>query len=170
MSNSDIIAIASVVIAGLAFFTTVWQTWVGRQHSRLSVKPLLCWGTSRHVGQASLEISATLSNKGLGPALVKERYFQLDGKHFALPQGSELSEIEALVEQIFPKDWERHIVSQSIPGVSGAIFQGTEITVVRILFKPRTGGFLAEIERIMDRVDFVVVYEDLYQNRHVFRT
>ncbi|WP_169170592.1 hypothetical protein [Acidovorax sp. SRB_24] len=168
MSNSDIIATASVVVAALAFFTTAWQTWVAHKHSRLSVKPFLSWGTTRNNTHQAFEVIVALSNFGVGPAIVRERYFTLDGCHFESPDGR--SAVEALVEKLLPDDWGCRVAGQGLPGEGTAIPPGATIRIARLLFRPVVFEEQGELARLMERVRFVVVYDDLYDNRDVFRT
>jgi hypothetical protein len=168
LTTSDIIATASVVVAVLAFFTAAWQTWVTHKHSRLSVKPLLTWATERNQGESAFELVASLSNFGVGPAIVRERYFTLDGSHFKSPDAH--SEIESLVHKLLPEEWGCRVAAQGLPGEGSAIPPGTSIRIVRLVFVPGVFAKIPELERLMERVRFVVIYEDLYENRGVFRT
>lgn len=168
MTNSDIIAAASVFVATLAFFTTAWQTWVTHKHSRLSIKPILSWGTTRNQTEAAFEVEASLSNFGVGPALVVERYFTLDGNHFE--SSDERSALEALVEKVLPDDWNCRVAGHGLPGEGTAIPPGTSRRIGRLIFTPEVYEQQGELVQLMERIGFVVVYEDLYGNRAIFRT
>jgi hypothetical protein len=169
MSSSDVIAIASVIVATLAFFTTVWQSWLTHRHSRLSVRPLLAWHTNRTLKSDAFEVVTILSNKGLGPAIVKERYFTLDGQHYKTPSSAS-NVVETLALSLIPEDWGCRIPEHGLPGVGNAILPGEEITIARLAFKPVVFDYSDELDLRMKRVEFVVVFEDIYENRFVFRT
>jgi hypothetical protein len=168
-SNSDVIATASVVVAVLALFSTGWQTWLSHRHSRLSVKPFLSWSTERTTSAQGYEIVASLTNKGLGPAIVVERYFALDGQHFA-PQAEDENAVDALLQRLLPVDVRAHVVRQSLPGVGSPLLPGDKMVIAHLLFAKEAIGRAKELEQRMERVEFVVVFEDIYGHRNVFRT
>ena len=168
-SSSDVIAIASVVVAVLALFSTGWQTWLSYRHSRLSVKPLLFWSTERTTSTASYEIVATLANNGLGPAIVVERYFTLNGQHFASPSKDQ-TEIDALFQRLVPKGIRAQVVRQALPGVGSPLLPGNKMVIAHLLFAAEAIGRAKEVEQQMEKVELVVVYEDIYGRRDVFRT
>lgn len=64
-------------IALLALFIAFWSIKSSRKHNRISVRPLLY--DSLQSDSVSLECSLSLINKGLGPAIIKERYYYVDG-------------------------------------------------------------------------------------------
>jgi hypothetical protein len=169
LTNSDVIAIASVCVAVLAFFSTAWQTWLTHRHSRLSVKPILSWGTERTTSPSGYEIAASLANKGLGPAIVVERYFTLDGAHFD-PVSPEQSPVDTLVSRLMPVDLRVAVVSQALPGVGSPLLPGDKMVIAHLHFPPDARDRAKEIEMRMEQVGFVVVYEDIYGHRSVFRT
>lgn len=168
MYNSDIIAAASAIIATLAFFTTAWQTWVTHKHSRLSVRPVLSWGTVRNQTAHAFELVVSLSNYGVGPAIVRERYFTHNGLHYEPPKGK--TAVEALAEMLLPPEWGSRVVEQALPGIGTAIPPGASTVIARLVFRPDVFEKQAELERLMEEVRFVLVYEDLYENCQVFRT
>ena len=169
LTNSDIIATASVVVATLAFFSTAWQAWLTHRHSRLSVKPLLTWSTHRNLTATGFEVISELSNKGLGPAVVVERYFSLAGSHFDVPADG-ASALDSLVSQLVPPEWNCRIVFQGLPGVGGAILPGDSMRIAHLRFDRFVYDHSDELERRMGQVAFTVGYEDLYGNRNIFRT
>ncbi len=168
LSNSDVVAVASVVVAVLALFSTGWQTWLTYRHSRLSVKPFLSWSTEQTTSDAGYEIISSLMNKGLGPAIVVERYFTLDGQHFA-PPSEDQSAIDALFVRLVPVGVRARVVRQSLPGLGSPLLPGDKMVISHLHFAPEEHHRAKELEQQMERVDFVVVYEDIYGNRGVFR-
>jgi hypothetical protein len=81
MSNSDLIATAALLVAGLAMGATFWQAHVARAYGRISVRPHLDWGTNRFPGKP---IVLYLLNSGLGPAIIDSLTLTLDGKSFPI--------------------------------------------------------------------------------------
>lgn len=104
----------------------------------------------------------------MGPAIVRERYYTLDGHHFELPD--DRSALEALIEKVLPDDWGCRVTGQGLPGEGAAIPPGASFRIGHLLLRREVFEQQRELVRLMQRVRFVVVYEDLYGNRGVFRT
>ncbi|MFZ2307548.1 MAG: hypothetical protein WAW73_07275 [Rhodoferax sp.] len=169
MTNSDYIAIASAAIALLALFSTGWQAWIARHHNRLSVKPLLSWSSNLAQTPNGFEVTVLLSNNGLGPAIVTERYFTLDGLHFLHPAGP-VSAIDALAGKILPEEWRCQVVAHGLPGTHTAILPGASFVIARLLFDSAVYDHQLELNKRFERVGFVVGYKDLYERRDIFKT
>lgn len=75
MTAQDITAIASVAIAVLAFLATIWQAGLSRDHNRKSTMPILTFHCNRTKG-----CRISIRNDGVGPALLKEFRYFVDGK------------------------------------------------------------------------------------------
>lgn len=69
------IALAAAFIAFCALGISIWQGFLMRQHSRLSVKPWLVLHRDAIEGNA---VEIHLVNAGLGPALVKDLYYTIE--------------------------------------------------------------------------------------------
>lgn len=69
---------AVVLIALSALFVSVWQIRVTHTHNKLSVKPLLDY----FVEQADSTLTVSISNRGIGPAIIKEISFNYEGKDY----------------------------------------------------------------------------------------
>jgi hypothetical protein len=165
LSSSDIIAISSIVIAVLALFATWWQAWLTHKHNRLVVRPFLAWCHDRNHGQNCLEVVFSLSNQGIGPAIVRERYFYLDGKHFK--NQSDKSDVECLVDELLPLEWKCWIKEQGLPGLNHAIPAGSSFVIAHLVFDESVLNNASQLDEILKRVRFCVVYEDLYGKRSV---
>lgn len=169
MTNSDYIAIASAAIALLALFSTGWQAWIARHHNRLSVKPLLSWSSNLAQTPNGFEVTVMLSNNGLGPAIVTERYFTLDGLHFLHPAGP-VSAIDVLAAKVLPDEWRCRVIAHGLPGVSTAILPGASHVIARLLFDSAVYDCQLELNRKFARIGFVVCFKDLYDRRDIFKT
>jgi hypothetical protein len=169
LTNSDIIAAASLLVALFAFFLTAWQARLMHQHSRLSVKPILAWGTEKKLSTTFLEMVSTLTNKGLGPAIVVERYFTLNGLHFQ-SASEDTTPLEALVKELLPEDLNAVIARQALPGIGSPLLPGDAMAISHLVFPSLRDDRWKEIESRMGKVQFVVVYEDIYGQRRVFKT
>lgn len=167
--NSDYIACASLVVALLALFSTGWQAWIAHRHSRLSVKPLLAWTLSRSHGPDGIEVVATISNKGLGPAIVTGRNLAWKGERFTtLPTDNYT--LDKLVEQHFPADWSCQVLSRNIPNIDDVILQGDTVTVARILVSHKSLQGRPHLEWKLGELGIILGFKDLYDNHAVIRT
>lgn len=68
-----ITSIAGVVVALCALGLTLWQLSVAQRHNRLSVRPHLT--TWRTIQLDPFSVIVTITNNGLGPALIEEFKF-----------------------------------------------------------------------------------------------
>ena len=85
----------SVVISICALLLTMYQAWATRKHNRLSVQPRLSTQIERDVTEERvIRVIATLSNSGLGPAIIKSFEILVNVKPSLI---NEQSEIESLV-------------------------------------------------------------------------
>ena len=87
----------SVVISICALLLTVYQAWATRKHNRLSVQPRLATQLQiEHdvTEERVIRVIATLSNSGLGPAIIKSFEILVNDKPYVI---NEHSEIESLV-------------------------------------------------------------------------
>ncbi len=87
----------SVVISICALLLTMYQAWATRKHNRLSVQPRLSTQSQieRDVTEERIiRVIATLSNSGLGPAIIKSFEILVNGKPYLI---NEQSEIESLI-------------------------------------------------------------------------
>lgn len=68
-----------VLIAVLAVVISIWQVRISQEHNRLSVRPYMDF----FYGWATQDIwQLTLSNEGVGPAIIKEVKFFFKGKEY----------------------------------------------------------------------------------------
>lgn len=85
----------SLVISICALLLTMYQAWATRKHNRLSVQPRLSTQIERDVTEERvIRVIATLSNSGLGPAIIKSFEILVNDKPYLI---NEQSEIESLV-------------------------------------------------------------------------
>jgi len=167
LSNSDWIAISSATIAILAFFATAWQAWLARIHNQLSVTPHITSTTSSTLTDQGMEITLTLRNVGVGPALVEDRYFEVGGNRFD-PIGQDL--VVALCQLVFGNAFKYHIRQNSMFGGRAVLPSGAEIVIVRLFFVGANADSKLAILGATSRADFIVRYKSLYGKKFTFRT
>lgn len=168
MKNLDFTAIAAVVVAVLALFATIWQTLHTQKHSKLSVRPWLTWNISRTLNNDKFEVTFTLSNKGLGPAIVRECYFTRDGSHFK-SEKSNRSAIDLLVEELLPPTLACRVQSQSLPGTDSALLPNEQLIIANLVFPSVVAESYEKIQEALLAVGLVVVFEDLYGEKEIFK-
>lgn len=83
----------SVVISICALLLTMYQAWVTRKHNRLSVQPRLT--THLRIERDAAEeritrVIATLSNSGLGPAIIKSFEMLVNDKPYVVKHADEI--------------------------------------------------------------------------------
>lgn len=148
-----------LVISLCAIGLTVYQAFLIRMHNRLSVRPHLVWHINRKRGQASLTIIFTVKNEGLGPALIKEMYFELDGKRF---KADRIEAIESFAETLLGNQFSYQIAESGLPGIGSSISPSSEIVIAKADIVCQSTEAHEQIEAIFGRASFKVRYESLY--------
>jgi hypothetical protein len=167
MSSSDIIAICSVVIAVLAFIVTAWQAWLAYNHNRLSVLPLLVWHISRDRAPEGAFITYSVKNLGLGPAVIKDRYFTKDGVRFESPVSS-TDEVRAFLEFTLGNALNYQLRVFGLPGRGAAIPSQGEVVIAKIHFPHVRSEWLATFKELAGDINFHVRYESMYRQSFEF--
>jgi len=81
--NTDrIIGISAMLISLMTLIIFIYQTNIIRTQSRLSVTPRLAFSTSQNQNDSIVDFSASLKNKGLGPAIIESIYIIHKGKKY----------------------------------------------------------------------------------------
>ena len=65
------------IIAILSFALSIWQGWIGRQHNKLSVRPVITI-SEEFIGSDADGLS--IANSGAGVAFIEKVYIYVDGK------------------------------------------------------------------------------------------
>ena len=161
MTSSDIIATCSVIVAVLAFFATAWQAWLSHRHNRLSVRPLLIWHTSRGNDPTRAGITYSVKNLGLGPAIVRDRYFTKNGERFTHP-GMAIDEVKAFVEHVLGQQMQYHLHTFGLPGKDTAIPSQDEVVVADIKFPTLGANLLPTLQEMAGDIGFHINYKSMY--------
>ncbi|EHK7543366.1 hypothetical protein NMR59_003444 [Vibrio cholerae] len=117
MNSGEIIAMSAVVIAFFTSIVSIWQGYLNRQYYRLSTKPHI---TLERKSFEGAPYKYTLSNNGLGPAIVTrfEIIFdgeKLDGSINNMRKIMSLMELNNVpFELLFPTEGEAMAVSREI--------------------------------------------------------
>jgi hypothetical protein len=165
LTPSDWIALSSLMTAVLAFIITVWQSWQSRRHDRLSVRPLLTWNRDRKRVGTSVELTFKIQNCGLGPAVVKDRYFTIAGARFSIGPPS-IDEVPALAKRLFDGRLQYNLPQHGLPGIDSAIPAGGEFVIATLQFLEASLAALNDAAQADGALAFTVRYESMYGDEH----
>jgi hypothetical protein len=156
MSPSEITALSAVAVALASLTVSVWTGLLTRRHNRLSVTPHVRVNFSHRPGE---HVKVTLSNSGIGPAVIKGMRTWVDGQVVSSTEAAGL--VDAL-----PK-----------AGLSGefyafTFFEGDALSPgeEKVLIEFGVDGEGAEagqkLRAALARVGLMIEYESMYGDRH----
>jgi hypothetical protein len=160
LTAQDYTAICSAVIALCALFATIWQSRATIHHNKISVRPHLIWHTSRKNLTDKCVVSFSIKNQGLGPAIIKSRFFTLNGKRYR--PNVAMNEVEEFINHAFGKKIDFAVLRYGLPGEDASMPQGGEFIIAEISFNDMSGDKLWSLEHIVGELDFIANYESLY--------
>lgn len=152
---------AAVVVALCALYLTVQSNKTTREHNKLSVKPRLTTETSTNRttyldgSTHTVEFRMTLTNVGLGPAVVKSSQVMLDGA--PLPVES-TDDIQPLLERVFPGVQLGSSAAFFKLNKEHAVQVGKEVELVSFVVMNPSSDFDKELKRFSIRI----CHESLY--------
>lgn len=149
-----------LVLSICAIFLTVYQAVLTRRHNRLSVRPHLVWDIAKIWNKSSVEARFSLHNKGIGPAIIKDRYFLLDERRF---DGDVSDEVHSLAHSLIGTSFSFHLHRHGLPGIGTALTAGSEFLVAHVVFAGTNLPNEKQLNEIMERAQFKAAYESLYQ-------
>ena len=164
MNASDYIAICSGVIALGALAATYWQTRHSISHSVLSVRPLLCWHKKKMTTDAGCIVTFSVRNLGLGPAVVRKRFFSVGSERFDVePDDDGL--VESVASKAIGNKFVFRVLQSGTPGKGSALQSGGEFLIAEFLFDGMGINAAETALRSLPDLDFVVEYESMYEER-----
>lgn len=167
METSNIIALSSAVVALCALIATGYQIYLSHRHDRLIVEPFPVWSESYLQEDSGTYLVFTLMNHGQGPALMEDRWFELDGNKFESDfNGSDL--VEAVTKQVFGQKVLWQLRQSSLCGKTNVLPAGGELVVAKIYFPQRDKDGVRAALATCPEVDLMVVYSSLYKERKRF--
>jgi hypothetical protein len=158
LSADTIIAIAAVVIAASALFVAIYEARQLRKHNRLSVIPKLRIDACTEL---SKDITISLINSGLGPAIIKSAIVGLD----TLPN---------VAETIgdFTKTWKAALLklpaklniqyTATTPFRGDAFAQNEHMFLLKFHESAGASEKQEAIKSFLRRMHFIIEYESLY--------
>ncbi len=156
MGSSDYIAIASVVIALVALITTIFQLRAAKIHNILSVRPLL----HMHIENDDA-LKYSFENKGLGPAVIMQTTFIIDGKQFNNPSYKQLHNALSMisVDDFKLLEYEFHL---PVTGTAYKVGEQIDLLKFSVIDGSPSPDFY---ELLKKKVEVFLVYQSLYQEK-----
>lgn len=151
---------ATVSIALLAFFLSVWQFFASRNHNRLSVTPLLTYEIQSVRTERGFGIY--LLNNGVGPAIVKDFRIFVDA-----------TEVVAKPSEMWPKAVKQLNISYTFVqilsiGRDAPVSSGQRIALLTVddnIEEEKEDRF----REALPRIDIELRYESVYKQKYVAR-
>lgn len=103
----------------------------------------------------------SVKNLGLGPAIIKDRYF-IKGKTRFKPTGASTDEVSEFLESVLGHRVQYHLKLFGLPGKDAAIPSQSEVVIADIDFPAVPQCRLDVIEAMAGEVSFQIRYESLY--------
>ena len=143
----------AIVVACIALVLTVYEARQSRQHNRLSVAPR--FGGDSAVVPTAERAKITLTNAGLGPAVIRGFRWTLDGKSKDQLKVQNFSDLTRLL------DIGSGIVYE-FPLREDVIGAGSVVTAVSVPVGTYTPARAAQIRAAFGRLGFEIDYASLY--------
>lgn len=160
MDAQLIIALASLV---LSIYTLI-QT---RKHTRLSVVPHLDWNHSKERSNEGITFRSVLRSTGPGPAIIMDRWFELDGKRYQTELADPVEELAAIcLKGKTPYFVRKH----GVPGAGTIMPPGSEICIVEVFIPKMTADQEKYFDAWAARADFAARYQSLHGEPFNFST
>lgn len=164
MIASDYIAIFSLLVAACAVYATYWQTQHSRRHSELSVLPLLCWHKKKRTVERGCVVTFTVKNLGLGPAIVRKRFFSVGDERFDV-EPDDVGLVEMVASKTIGKKFAFRVLQSGTPGEGSALQSGGDFLIAELLFVGMDINAAEAALRSLAGLDFVVEYESMYKEQ-----
>lgn len=160
LSWEAIAGLSSAIIAFCAFWLTVWQAKITRNHNKLSVTPHLTTWSQRDV--ANCRYSVELLNNGIGPALIESFNIYVDG---LLISGEGMESIEKALKILFPQyqfaSWQSFVAT----GYIMAEKEGRNL--VTIVFQGEKVPSPVEVDHATKRARLLITYKSIYGDQFI---
>ncbi|MCA9741324.1 MAG: hypothetical protein H6695_08455 [Deferribacteres bacterium] len=162
MTADQITAIATVSIALLALFVSIWQGALARKHNRLSVKPFLQVETS-----IVEPFGVWVHNKGVGPAIIATAQVYKNGKRIGNSSDSDSADISKresiLAEFGLNKEWINFGFWDAKALALGAVSAGESVQILGLtskLNKENQQKFIQSLQSFGLKIEYKSVYAE----------
>ena len=158
LEANSIAAIASAVIAGLIFITTLWQILRNDKRNKILVRPLLEFGGyigdgDKQKNKKNSKFEVTVVNRGVGPAVIENFILKIDGEEKSRNNSNDYHDsLEKLLKNFKPL-MNTHLSSGSTVQV------GEEIVVLRFKYNAKADNI-----DFINKVEILVEYQSIYKD------
>jgi hypothetical protein len=157
LSAEQVTAVAAVFVAVAALVVSIWQGFVSRAHNRRSVTPHLRFD----VGIIDKKPTLTLSNVGVGPAIVRGFECHLAGRPLA---GSWYTQLRTVADALLTKGSHNHVY---YPYRGDAVAVGEHIPIIFFEFDVYDEAVAQQVRDALCYSRFIVYYESIYDEGFV---
>ena len=126
-----------VLIALLALIVSIWQVRLFKNHNKLTVKPYL----DSHVIQQDSTLVVAFSNKGLGPAIIQDMSYEVNGKEYST------------VLELLRAGGDQENILSTYNYQKGSVLSSNEEKIITELKNPKFRG-------VTVRVEYQSIYEE----------
>lgn len=152
---------AALVVSALALFLTINSARATRKHNRLTVQPRLSTftKTNEYPAGGSTVHEITLSNSGLGPAVIKKYEVLLDGNPIEAEQPNDIFVVlaQALAAPFVPSLCSFGLLRKDYVMAKDEVLKAATITILNA-----TPAQLEELKRVHLRVTYESAYGDSF--------
>lgn len=124
--------------------------------------------TDTNITDRGITLSFTIKNVGIGPALVTDRYFTVQGEIFKPKTPNHL--LRELCESLIGRALNYQIISSGMIGKSGKIPAGSQINLITLFFPGLHPDGMTLIEALADKVQLVIEYKSIYGEGFVYKS
>jgi hypothetical protein len=122
----------------------------------------MVWGIDRRsLGEHGCALRFTARNLGLGPAMVKERYFTSEGVKFE-PNGHFSNEVREFLDVILGQKVQYQVRQFGLPGTAGALPAGGEHVIADVEFPTISFDNVEVAVAYVGKAGFRMRYESMY--------
>ncbi|GAA0871417.1 hypothetical protein GCM10009117_05630 [Gangjinia marincola] len=158
LSTDKVVAIAAIVISVCALVTTVYQTIILKKEQHASVWPRISLLHTWRTGTNESHYRLTLSNLGLGPAIIED--YKIIHKDSSFVNFASLSKNIAkeagLADSLAYEDYMDLFGDQVVP-------HNKTFVVLYISNKNQIEAFLKELKHIHIEIKYKSLYDDTFQ-------
>lgn len=153
MNTDNIIALSTAIIALAAVGIAIWQGYLNRAHFRLSVKPHIVVHWAILPGQP---VTFTMTNNGLGPAIIKKFFVVIDGKEFNADETEPFPKCLQMLN-LLGTEYTYHL-----PTKGDAVGVNQKLILLEL-----KGSNVAheELAGILERMKFKVIFSSMYNDK-----
>lgn len=156
-----------IVISTLALACSLYALWQTRKHNRLSLVPHLELPFHREQSMLGIGFKLTLRNTGLGPAIVLDRWYSIDGVRH---QSSRADPLEELIAQRLEGKVRYQIKRHGLPGIGCILPAGHQICIYHVFLPGVKAEQEDEIIGLVEGIEFEGRYRSVHGDIFPFST